>query len=188
MDARPHCDSIRVVRRNADLRQHDFARRYKEVTLRHRIQQLSIAVEGRQLADALNARAIPGVRFYPVRFTPASSKYAKEACQGVFIIITDRTALRPVRVGGSQSAGASAVMIEFHNAGPAISAEQIEKLFLPFFTTKKEGTGLGLPITKQIIDSHEGAIRVESDAAAGTLFRVLLPAVTESLDPVGVQS
>ena len=56
-------------------------------------------IDGVQLADALNARAIPGVRFYPVRFTPASSKYANEECQGVFVIVTDRTALRPVRVG-----------------------------------------------------------------------------------------
>jgi uncharacterized protein YbbC (DUF1343 family)/CubicO group peptidase (beta-lactamase class C family) len=56
-------------------------------------------VDGVQLADALNARAVPGVRFYPVRFTPASSKYANEECQGVFIIVTERAALRPVRVG-----------------------------------------------------------------------------------------
>jgi uncharacterized protein YbbC (DUF1343 family) len=56
-------------------------------------------IDGVQLADALNARAIPGVRFYPVRFTPTASKYAKEECQGVFMVITDRMALRPVRVG-----------------------------------------------------------------------------------------
>ena len=56
-------------------------------------------IDGVQLAEALNARGLPGVRFYPVRFTPASSKYANEECQGVFIIVTDRTALRPVRVG-----------------------------------------------------------------------------------------
>jgi uncharacterized protein YbbC (DUF1343 family)/CubicO group peptidase (beta-lactamase class C family) len=56
-------------------------------------------IDGVQLADALNARALPGVRFYPVRFTPSSTKYANEECQGVFIIVTDRAALRPVRVG-----------------------------------------------------------------------------------------
>ncbi len=56
-------------------------------------------IDGVQLSDALNARRIPGVSFYPVRFTPASSKYAKEECQGVFMIVTDRLALRPVRVG-----------------------------------------------------------------------------------------
>jgi uncharacterized protein YbbC (DUF1343 family) len=56
-------------------------------------------IDGVQLADALNARGIPGVRFYPVRFTPTASKYANEECQGVFMIVTDRLALRPVRVG-----------------------------------------------------------------------------------------
>ena len=52
-----------------------------------------------QLADALNARRLPGISFYPVRFTPTSSKYANEECQGVFMIVTDRLALRPVRLG-----------------------------------------------------------------------------------------
>jgi uncharacterized protein YbbC (DUF1343 family)/CubicO group peptidase (beta-lactamase class C family) len=56
-------------------------------------------ISGVQLAEALNARHITGVRFYPVRFTPTSSKYAKEECQGVFILVTDRSALRPVRLG-----------------------------------------------------------------------------------------
>jgi uncharacterized protein YbbC (DUF1343 family)/CubicO group peptidase (beta-lactamase class C family) len=56
-------------------------------------------IDGVQLAEALNARAIAGVRFYPVRFTPASSKYANQECQGVFMVVTDRTALRPVRLG-----------------------------------------------------------------------------------------
>jgi uncharacterized protein YbbC (DUF1343 family)/CubicO group peptidase (beta-lactamase class C family) len=56
-------------------------------------------VNGVALADALNARAIPGIRFYPVRFTPSSSKYANEECGGVFMIVTDRAAIRPVRIG-----------------------------------------------------------------------------------------
>ena len=56
-------------------------------------------IDGVQLADALNARGIAGIRFYPVKFTPASSRYAKEECQGVFMIVTDRAALRPVRLG-----------------------------------------------------------------------------------------
>lgn len=56
-------------------------------------------VNGVQLAAYLNARAIPGVRFYAERFTPSTSKYANTECQGVFIVITDRDALRPVRTG-----------------------------------------------------------------------------------------
>lgn len=56
-------------------------------------------IDGRRLAEALNSRKLPGIRFYPITFTPTMSKYANEECQGVFMVITDRGALRPVRVG-----------------------------------------------------------------------------------------
>lgn len=56
-------------------------------------------IDGVALASALGARRLPGIAFYPVTFTPASSRYAGEACQGVFMVVTDRTSLQPVRVG-----------------------------------------------------------------------------------------
>ena len=56
-------------------------------------------IDGVRVAAALNARGLPGVRFYPVSFTPSSGQYAGEACQGVHLIVTDRRSLRPVRVG-----------------------------------------------------------------------------------------
>jgi uncharacterized protein YbbC (DUF1343 family)/CubicO group peptidase (beta-lactamase class C family) len=56
-------------------------------------------IDGVRLAEALNARGLAGVRFYPVQFTPTSSKFADELCQGVFIVVTDRQTMRPVRVG-----------------------------------------------------------------------------------------
>src|SRR5690606_24447348 len=56
-------------------------------------------IDGMRLSEALNARAIPGVRFYPVQFTPESSRFANEVCTGVVIVVTDRNAGRPVRVG-----------------------------------------------------------------------------------------
>jgi uncharacterized protein YbbC (DUF1343 family) len=56
-------------------------------------------IDGVRLAERLNARRIPGIRFYSVSFTPTSSKHANQVCQGVFMIVTDRDALRPVRVG-----------------------------------------------------------------------------------------
>jgi uncharacterized protein YbbC (DUF1343 family) len=56
-------------------------------------------IDGPKLTDALTARRIPGVRFYPVRFTPTAGTFANEACQGVFITVVDRDAVRPVRVG-----------------------------------------------------------------------------------------
>jgi uncharacterized protein YbbC (DUF1343 family) len=56
-------------------------------------------IDGVRLAETLNARRIAGVRFYPVRFTPTGSRFANQECHGVFIVVTDRNALRPVRVG-----------------------------------------------------------------------------------------
>ena len=56
-------------------------------------------IDGRALARALNARGLAGVRFYPVAFTPTSSKFANETCQGVFMVITNRATLQPVRLG-----------------------------------------------------------------------------------------
>jgi len=56
-------------------------------------------IDGPRLAAELNRRSLPGVRFYPLTFTPASSRFANERCQGVFIIVTDRDRLKPVRVG-----------------------------------------------------------------------------------------
>jgi uncharacterized protein YbbC (DUF1343 family)/CubicO group peptidase (beta-lactamase class C family) len=56
-------------------------------------------IDGPRLAAALNARRLPGIRFYPVTFTPSSSKYANQACQGVFMVVTNRALLSPTRVG-----------------------------------------------------------------------------------------
>jgi uncharacterized protein YbbC (DUF1343 family) len=56
-------------------------------------------IDGTRLAATLNARRIPGIRFYPVTFTPASSKYVGETCQGVFMVVTNRAVLPPVRLG-----------------------------------------------------------------------------------------
>ena len=56
-------------------------------------------VDGVRLADHLNGRGLLGVRFYPVEFTPASSRYAGEICHGVFLVVTNREVLKPVRVG-----------------------------------------------------------------------------------------
>ena len=50
-----------------------------------------------------------------------------------------------------------------------------EKLFTPFFTTKEDGTGLGLVTSKKIIDAHNGQILVDSEPGRGTQFSISLP-------------
>lgn len=56
-------------------------------------------IDGARLAEALNRAGLAGARFVPVRFTPKASKFAGEQCGGVNIIITDRSAFRPVATG-----------------------------------------------------------------------------------------
>ena len=56
-------------------------------------------IDGPELARELNTQRLPGVRVYPLRFSPTSSRFAGELCDGVFFIVTDRDALRPVRLG-----------------------------------------------------------------------------------------
>lgn len=65
--------------------------------------------------------------------------------------------------------------IRISDSGTGIPPEIREKLFTPFVTTKEHGTGLGLAITKKIIESHQGAITVESEPGKGTTFTVVLP-------------
>ena len=65
--------------------------------------------------------------------------------------------------------------IEFSDDGPGISVEDRNRLFLPYFTTKRRGTGLGLAIVNRIIADHEGAIEVRDNVPQGTTFEIRLP-------------
>ena len=66
-------------------------------------------------------------------------------------------------------------VIEVEDTGPGISPEVQERLFDPFFSTKENGTGLGLPIAVKIIDQHKGMLDFDTRIGRGTTFRVLLP-------------
>lgn len=67
------------------------------------------------------------------------------------------------------------VAIEVRDGGRGIPAEQREKVFLPFYSTKGRGTGLGLAIVLRIVADHNGVIQVADNTPAGTIFRVELP-------------
>jgi len=67
------------------------------------------------------------------------------------------------------------VEITIEDSGPGITPEAKERLFLPYFSTKRSGTGLGLAIVNRIIAEHHGAIRVEENFPTGTKFVIELP-------------
>ncbi|MDL2718416.1 MAG: ATP-binding protein [Acidobacteriota bacterium] len=78
-----------------------------------------------------------------------------------------------VRASGLPSGDSIVLVVE--DDGPGISPDDREHLFEPFFTTKFTGTGLGLTISKSLIEQHGGRIEVDSEAGRGTTFFVFLP-------------
>lgn len=102
----------------------------------------------------------------------------KGQLEQVFINLL-QNALEAVEEGGSidviVSKKEEKVMIEVRDSGRGISPEVRDKIFTPFFTTKKNGTGLGLFISKRIVENHEGKIYFISDEGKGTIFIVEFP-------------
>jgi signal transduction histidine kinase len=75
---------------------------------------------------------------------------------------------------GCETDGNGRVRIHVADTGEGIPRENLDKLFDPFFSTKKKGTGLGLAIVKSILEGHDGDIEVESEPDKGTRFTVTL--------------
>ena len=67
------------------------------------------------------------------------------------------------------------VLIEIEDTGIGISKDKLDKIFLPFFTAKEKGTGMGLALAHKVILSHNGRIEVDTMEGQGTTFRICLP-------------
>jgi uncharacterized protein YbbC (DUF1343 family) len=102
----------------------------------------------------LNRRGLPGVRFYPITFTPASSKFANESCQGVFVIVTNRDLMRPVRVG-----------VEVASA--------IHRLFPGSFDVDKVGRLFGADTAKRIRAGEDPAAIAAAWSRGESAWRLL---------------
>jgi signal transduction histidine kinase len=101
--------------------------------------------------------------------------------QQVFLSII-KNALEAMTPGGkldiavSAQKGGRMVQIVISNDGAPIPAEHVSKLFEPYFTTKRSGTGLGLATVKKIVDEHQGEIAIASGQEKGTSVTIQLPA------------
>jgi uncharacterized protein YbbC (DUF1343 family) len=91
-------------------------------------------VDGRALAAAMNAKRLPGAAFYPVTFTPDASRHSGQACQGVRIVVTDRQALEPVRLGLELAR-------EIHQRHPEFEEEKVVRLLQ---NAQAQDLGLGI--------------------------------------------
>jgi PAS domain S-box-containing protein len=112
------------------------------------------------------ARRLPLARLDPAQIKQVLVNLMKNAIQamtrgGTLTVQTDP--------------GVDGVVLTVADTGGGIPQEQINRIFEPFYTTKKKGSGLGLMIVQRIVREHHGRIELESHVGQGTVFRVWLP-------------
>jgi PAS domain S-box-containing protein len=112
------------------------------------------------------ARQLPASPMDPAQIKQALVNLIKNAIQamtkgGVLTVQTDP--------------GVDGVVVSVGDTGGGIPQEQINRIFEPFYTTKKKGTGLGLMIVQRIVRDHNGRMDLESHVGKGTVFRIWLP-------------
>jgi signal transduction histidine kinase len=74
------------------------------------------------------------------------------------------------------------LQLEITDTGGGIADDQIKKIFEPFYTTKEQGLGLGLPYAKKIIEEHGGSVSLNTKSGEGTTIRITLPANREEVE------
>jgi signal transduction histidine kinase len=88
--------------------------------------------------------------------------------------VTDRPHVLRIRTSMNES---QAVLVSVQDSGIGLSPEQIDRLFDAFYSTKADGMGMGLSISRSIAEAHGGRLWVESNGGHGATFRFTLPTV-----------
>ncbi len=121
----------------------------------------------REIEIKLRAPAeLPEMLADPVRLTQALMNLLINALQAVH---------RKGEIEVTLSVAETAMCVEVRDNGPGIPPERLESIFDPYFTTKPEGTGLGLWIAHKIVAAHGGTLRAENAPAGGARFTMTLP-------------
>jgi signal transduction histidine kinase len=117
------------------------------------------------------------VKVKPARHLPEAPLDAGQIQQVLVNLV--KNALQATTRGGVISletgTASDGVWVSVADTGAGIPQEQLNRIFEPFYTTRKKGTGLGLMIVQRIVRAHGGRIELESNLGRGTTFRVWLP-------------
>ncbi len=116
------------------------------------------------------ARGLPAVAADPEQMKRALVNLIDNAAEAL-----EHAPVRRIWIRTALDAERELVELVVADSGPGISPEVKEKLFLPYFSTKRRGTGLGLAIVHKIVSEHQGCIRVEENRPWGAKFTIELP-------------
>ena len=131
---------------------------------------LTLSREGVELREDL-APDLPTARLDPTRMGQVTLNLLHNAIQAM--PHGGRLTVRTRRARDRN--GRALVELQVRDTGSGIGPPELEKLFVPFFTTKPQGTGLGLAICQRIVKAHGGEIDVVSVVGEGSSFSVKLP-------------
>ncbi len=118
----------------------------------------------------------PEVYADPDQLRQVLSNLINNAIDAVINVSNPRVSVRAMRALEGNVLSGPAVEILVVDNGCGIPAELRERVFAPFFSTKAQGTGLGLSLVSRMVRQHEGVMRLEGAAGGGTVVRLLLPA------------
>jgi hypothetical protein len=122
------------------------------------------------------ASDLPAVMGDPEALKRALANLVDNAAEAV-----EDSMLREIEISTALVASRDAIEVSVADSGHGVTSELKERLFLPYFSTKKRGTGLGLAIVSRIIEDHHGSIRVEENKPAGARFIMELPLAAEAV-------
>ena len=91
-----------------------------------------------------------------------------------------------IEIGASSQTGDGQLLISVSDSGVGLSVDQAERIFEAFFTTKPQGTGMGLSISRRIIAAHGGRLWANPNTGRGTTFQFMLPVEASAVSRVVV--
>jgi signal transduction histidine kinase len=138
--------------------------------LDHALTEMRAKLEANQVSVSRNYIGGPTVRADADKLRQVFTNVIDNAIDAM----TSNTGERRLEFGiRSLHPGTATVVIRDNGCG--IAEDKLAKIFNPFYTTKKNGTGLGMGIAKKVMDAHSGRIEVQSKPGAGTEFRLSIP-------------
>jgi signal transduction histidine kinase len=106
---------------------------------------------------------------------PVDRDHLAQACAQILVNAADAAPEASDLVLASSTLAGGAWRCDLHNGGPAIAPDALPRIFELFFSTKGDGSGIGLPLAQRIVEAHGGTISVASAPDAGTTVTIVLP-------------